>query len=145
MPTEAVVVPINYVAVLVAALAQMALGMMWYGPVFGKQWMAMMGFSKDSMKSMAMTPIKAMIIGFIVALIMSYVLAHSIVFASTYLQITGISAGLQGGFWNWLGFIAPVTIGAVLWEGKSWKLWFLNAAYWLVALCMMGAIIALLR
>lgn len=33
--------------------------------------------------------------------------------------------------------------GVVLWEGKSWKLWFLNNAYHLVVLTVMGVILAL--
>ena len=31
-------VEINYLAVLVAAIASMALGFLWYGPLFGNQW-----------------------------------------------------------------------------------------------------------
>lgn len=49
----------------------------------------------------------------------------------------------MAGFWNWLGFVAPVTLGAVLWEGKHWKLWFLNNGYYLVTLLLMGAVLAL--
>ena len=43
----------------------------------------------------------------------------------------------------WLGFIAPVTLGSVLWEMKSWKLWILNNAYYLVVLVVMGLIFTL--
>jgi len=32
--------------------------------------------------------------------------------------MSGVSGGLMSVFWNWLGFIATVTLGAVLWEGK---------------------------
>ena len=77
------------------------------------------------------------------SLVMAFVLAHALIFASTYLNETGISAGLQTGFWNWLGFIAPVTVGAVLWDGKPWKLWFITAGYYLVSLLLMGIILAL--
>ncbi len=77
------------------------------------------------------------------SLIMSFVLAHSLVFASSYLHETGISAGLQTGFWNWIGFIAPVTMGSVLWEGKPWKLWMINAGYYLVGLLLIGVLLAL--
>ncbi|HLD39833.1 MAG TPA: DUF1761 family protein, partial [Candidatus Nanoarchaeia archaeon] len=33
----------NYLAVLVAAIAAYVVGFLWYGPVFGKKWMALMG------------------------------------------------------------------------------------------------------
>ena len=73
---------------------------------------------------------------------MAYILTHALVFATSYLKVSGWQAGLSTGFWNWLGFVAPVTMGAVLWEGKPWGLWFLNAGYQLVNLLVMGVIIA---
>lgn len=82
-------------------------------------------------------------LAFVGALVMSYVLAHSLVFASNYTGTYGISAGLMVGFWSWLGFIAPVTLGSVLWENKSWKLWAFNNAYQLVNLFIIGVILAL--
>lgn len=136
-------IPINYFAVLASAVASFVLGFLWYEPLFGKQWKALMGFTDESMKAMKMMPLQATIGGFIASLVMAYVLAHSLVFAAAYLGVSGIKAGLQGGFWNWLGFVAPVTLGAILWEGKPWKLWFLNNAYWLLSLLIMGAILAL--
>ena len=140
MPTA---VPLNYLAVFVAAASSMVLGFLWYGPVFGKPWMALMGFTKESMdaakaKGMA----KSYAIMAIGSIFMSFVLAHAFVFASTYMQVTGVSAGLQTGFWNWLGFIAPVVVGDQLWGGKSWKLFPITAGYYLVSLCMMGVILA---
>ena len=137
-------VPINYVAVVVAAVAQMVLGFLWYGPIFGKPWMAMMGITEEKMKeAQAKGGMgKSYAIMAVGALVMSFVLAHAIVFATTYLLFYGVTAGITIGFLNWLGFIAPVTMGSVLWEGKPWKLWVLNAGYYLVGLCIMGAIIA---
>ncbi len=136
-------IPINYLAVAGAAAASIVLGFLWYGPLFGKPWMAMMGFTKESMetskqKGMGKT-YALMVVG---SLVMSFVLAHAIVFASEYLETYGVAAGVMGGFWNWLGFVAPVTLGSVLWEGKSWKLWILNNAYYLVSFLIMGVILS---
>ncbi len=82
---------------------------------------------------------------FVGSLLMAFVLAHALIFASNYLKIFDVSAGLTGAFWKWLGFIAPVTLGSVLWEGKSWKLWFLNNGYYLLSLIVMGVILAVWR
>lgn len=137
------VVPINYPAAVVAALAGFVLGFLWYGPLFGAQWIALMGFSKKDMEvAKKKGMVKQMVLALIGSLVMAFVLKHSLVFASEYLGVTGVSAGLQAGFWNWLGFIAPVTLGSVLWEGRSWKLWFLNNTYQLANLCLMGVILA---
>lgn len=137
-------VPINYLAVLAGAVASMTLGFVWYGPLFGKQWIALSGMTPEEMeaaktKGMA----KEYALTFVGSLAMSYVLAHAIVFASAYFSFGGVRAGLAAGFWNWLGFIAPVTLGTVLWERKPWKLWFLNNAYQLLTLLVMGTILAL--
>ena len=80
---------------------------------------------------------------FIGSLLMAFVLAHSIVFASTYMQASGISAALQAALWNWIGFIAPVSIGSVLWEGKSWKYWGVTGGYYLVQLIIFSIILVL--
>ena len=136
-------VAINYWAVLVAAIASMVVGWLWYGVFFKRQWMALMGYNADSMKGMKMTANKAYLIQFIASFVMAYVLSHALVFASTYLQTSGASAGLLAGFWHWLGFIVPVSLGIVLWENKSWSLWLINASHYLVSLLVMGLILAL--
>jgi hypothetical protein len=130
---------INYAAVIAAAFAQMVLGFLWYGPVFGKVWASLVGIDMASMKPKP-AAMAAMVLS---ALVMSFVLAHALIFASAYLHASGLSAGLSAGFWNWLGFIAPVTLGPVLWEGKPIRLWYINAGYYLVSLLVMGAILAL--
>lgn len=125
-----IVVPINLVAVLMAAVASMGLGYLWYGPLFGKLWMKEMGMNGSDMSKAAKKGMtKTYAVMFVGSLVMAYVLAHAIVFASTYLKMTGLPAGLMSGFWNWLGFVAPVTLGSVLWEGKSVKLWVINNGY----------------
>ncbi len=137
-------VPINYLAVLVSAIMSMVLGTVWYGPLFGKQWMALSGINpemKNDPKAKA-AMIRAYTLMFVGSLVMSYVLAHSIIFASTYLMVAGVSGGLMAGFWSWLGFIAPVTLGTVLWEGKPWKLWLITNGYQLAYLLIAGAILA---
>lgn len=137
-------VNINYIMVLVAAASSMVLGSLWFGPLFGKKWQVLSGMTEEKMKAAkARGMAKLYILAAVGALLMSYVLAHALIFASAYLKVSGISAGLMVGFWNWLGFIAPVTLGVVLWEGKSWKLWMLNNSYQLVSLLLMGVILSL--
>ena len=136
-------VDINYLAVLVAAISNMVLGFLWYGPFFGKSWMKLMNLDKKKMEEAKKKGMgKTYALAFVGALVMAYVLAHAIVFASAYLDVDGISAGLMAGFWNWLGFIVPVMLGMVLWDNKPWKLYFLNVGYYLVSLLVMGVILA---
>ncbi len=129
-------------AVVVAAVANMILGSLWYGPFFGKQWMELSGISMEKMKGKAPNMGKTYALAFLGSLLMAYVLAHALVFASEYMSVSGVSAGVMTGFWNWLGFVAPVTLGAVLWEGKSWKLWGLMNGYYVITLMLMGIILS---
>ena len=132
-------VSINYWAVLAATIAAIVLGFLWYGPLFGKVWMQLMGMDKKKMdKNMKKQMTKSYIILVITTLITSYVLAHFV----KYLGTT-VSDALQTAFWIWLGFVATIQIGIVLWDGKPWKLYFINASHQLVSLALMATILAL--
>lgn len=129
---------VNFLAVLLAAIASMVLGSLWYGPVFGKQWMMMAGISEEKMKAGGKNAmIAAMVTGFITSLVTAYVFA-------TFLRYVGemtVQSGLTLGFWVWLGFFATTQLGVVIWEMKSVKLYVLNTAYSLANLLIMGAIV----
>lgn len=137
-------VDVNYWAVFIAAVSSMVWGSLWYGPLFGKPWMKMMGLDKKKVEMKSGDMGKLYGVQFLGSIFMAFVLSHALVFAKSYLGTEGLSAGLQTGFWNWLGFVAPVTLTTVLWEGKPWKLWMLNNGYYLVMLSTMGVILALL-
>ena len=131
-------VNINLLAVLVAAIASIVLGFLWYGPLFGKVWMQLMGMDKKKMgKDMKKQMTKSYIIMVISTLVTSFILAHFVKYLGT-----SLAEALQTTFWIWLGFIATVQLGIVLWEGKPWKLYFINTSYWLVNLSVMSIILA---
>ena len=131
---------VNYLAVLVAAIAQMIIGAVWYGPLFGKQWMSYSKIKPDKktmqkMKEKAKHSYAVMFIGSIItAMVFSYII--------DYANATTAIDGMIGGFWVWLGFVVPLLSGSVLWEGKPKGLYFRNVAYYLVSLAVMGAILA---
>ncbi len=129
---------INYLAVIVSAIVSMGLGALWYSPVlFGKQWMALMGIDPAKMQGSKEGMNKRYAIAFVGNLVMVYVLAHFV----SYIGVTSVVAALQLGFWVWLGFVATVTVGQVLWEGKSWKLYFILNSYQLLSLLISAVIL----
>lgn len=136
----------NWLAVFVSALAYFMLGWVWHSPVlFMKVWSKEMGFDKLSKKEsdkMKKGMTRAMVGNFLALLLTGHVLTYVIVFSSSFYKITGVSAGLQSGFWIWLGFIATTLLNTVLWEGRSWKLYFINVSFHLVGLLLMGGILA---
>lgn len=137
-------VVINYWAVLVSGVAAFVLGGIWYGPLFGKQWGKLMGWGEEKMEQMKKDPVakkkimKAYVVHFLASLVMAYVLANILDFA----KATTVSAGMQGAFWTWLGFIATTFLGMVLWGGKSFKLYCIDAGFYLVNMLIMGSILA---
>ena len=134
---------INWWAVLVAALANMALGFYWYSPAgFGTTWQKLIGITEKQIKDakkkgMCMTMTRNILVMFISASIMAFITAN---FAK-YTGATDLISGLQLGFHIWLGYIATVMIGTVIWEGKPFKLYAINAGYWLVSLLVMASIV----
>ena len=140
-------IPIDLLSVLVAAFAGMAVGFAWYGPLFGKQWVAMMGWTPQQMeegrkKMQGAQAAKTYLLAFLGTAVMAYVLAHSIFFAAAYYDQSGTGTGLQGAFWSWLGFVVPVMLGKVLWKGKSWKLFAFDSGHYLASLAVMGIILS---
>ena len=126
----------NYLAILVAAIANYAIATIWYALIFSKVWMKLTGITE--MKPVPMN----IVLVFIGSLVLSFVLYHSIVFGNAFFKIGGISGGLMGGFFGWLGYIAPVTLCTKLWEKKPWGLWLLDNAFWLISLLVMGIILS---
>ena len=134
------IVEVNYVSVLAAAIASFVIGALWYSPMlFGKMWMKLSNVSDKEMKKAKQKGMtKNFAFQFLASLVMSYILAHFVY----YTQASTVFEGMQTGFWIWLGFVATVMLGIVLWEGKPWKLYFIKAGHELVALAVMGAILA---
>lgn len=82
-------VPINYLAVLVAGLVPMVVGMIWYSPaVFAKKWLVLIGKTEEEIKKSG--PGKAYAISTLASLLMSYVMAHSVVFGTAYCTCRGL-------------------------------------------------------
>jgi hypothetical protein len=139
-------IAINYVAVVVAAIASMAIGFVWYGPLFGKSWIALSGVTPDKMEEMkkkGMT--KTYIIGLVMSFLTAFVLASNAVVWEKYMGFSGVTAAFNLAVWPWLGFVLPLLAGSVLWEGKPWKLYFLNIGYYLVAFLVISLILVYWR
>src|SRR5437870_4090218 len=122
-------VHVNYLAVLVCAIASMVVGFVWYGPLFGKSWMRSLGLDPmdtmrmKEMQSKAMPGYVAMFIG---SLVMAYVLAKVL----GHFGVGAIDMNLLkvvGGVW--LGFVATDFLGVKFFENKSWSYYFINVGY----------------
>jgi hypothetical protein len=127
---------INYLALLIATIAKMLVGMVWYSsPVFGKLWMTLVGCTPEQMKA---TMPKALLVDFISSYVMAFVLVHAVHYAGAI----SLPQGAVVGFFNWLGFIAAATLVSTVYEKRPVKLFLINNGYQLISLLIMGAIVA---
>jgi hypothetical protein len=130
--------PVNWIAVVVAAVANMVLGFIWYSrPVFGNRWMSLIGRRADELGGAG--PLYALT--FVGALLAAYILA---VF-SRRLDASTLLHGMQIGFLVWIGFVATATVADYVFSGRPAGLWLINNGYQLLIFVVMGAIVAVWR
>jgi hypothetical protein len=125
---------INYLAVLVAALSTFVIGFVWYAPFFlGNIWMKEAGLTEEKVKQANM--VKIFGLSFFLALIICFNLAA---FLGTN---AGFVMGMIYGGLAGIGWVAA-SIGVLyLFEGRSLKLFLINAGYQAVTYIVAGAII----
>ena len=132
-------IPINYWAVLVAAIIRIAVGFVWYSPaLFLKPWQQLTGITLETMRA---GTAKAVAIDAIASLVMAFALAN-IIGAS---GITDWLNGALAGFWVWLAFQAMLLITLWGYENRPLKLIAINLGNNLIALVLMGALLAVWR
>ena len=136
------VLGLRLVPILLAAIATMILGFLWYSPIlFAKPWMIAMGYDpndKAKLEQMRKSAGPSYLLAFIASLVSAFVLAKIV-------DITTVNSAIYGmkvGFATWLGFVTTVQLTAKLFENKPWKLYFINTGYQLVCYLVMGAILA---
>lgn len=136
---------INYIAVLVAVIVNFILGFIWYTPLFGKAW------AREMRMDTSVTPTggqmaKGLITTLIGNFLLVYVFAHNLeawTFVPDMNEMPPSSTILNSAIFTWLGFFVPVDINSVAWEGRSWKLFFINTGYHLLTLLVSATILTL--
>jgi len=125
---------INWLSVIASALAAFALGSLWYSPVlFGKTWQKLIKLSDEDMKGANMP----LIFGttFILNVIGAFVLDMFIGRESTLM--TGLMAGLLVS----VAWIATSLGINYLFTRKPFKLFIIDACYYVTFFAIMGAIL----
>jgi hypothetical protein len=126
---------INYLAIIVAALSSFMVGWIWYGPLFGKIWMKLHGFTEEELKNSSMSMPVIMVVNYIATALAALAIAMFIGPEAT--AGFGIFAGLMIAIF-WIG---TSRLNDVLYEKKPWRLFFINVGYNTVIYVIMGAIL----
>ena len=124
----------NYLAIAACALANMALGMGWFG-TFNEQWMAGHGLTMESIGTME-SPMMPYIVSITVALIFGYLL--TLIFRRMGVSgwIDGAMSGAAIGLFGLLG-----TIVGHLYAMKPFSLSLVDGGYVFLEFVIFGAII----
>jgi hypothetical protein len=127
---------LNWLAIIVAAVASFAVGGLWYSPVlFGKTWQNLTGITDEKAKSANM--LKTFGLSFVLSFFMAATLAMFIGPEATF--VTGLCIGSTVGV-----FLAMASLGITyLFEQKPTALWLINGGYHAVSLAIMGGILGL--
>ena len=127
----------NWLAIIIAAIANMVIGTLWYGTrAFGKSWMSLSGHTMG--EGMQTGPLYAMtaVAAVVQAITMSW-----------FVSQTGAASGAAGaivGLYVGLGFVATAMFAEVLFAGRHPRLYAITAGYSVVAAIAQGAIIGFL-
>ena len=127
---------INFLAILVAALSAFVIGWLWYGPLFGKQWMKLNGFTEEQLKEgggLSMPVI--MLVNYVATALAAFAIAMFIGVESD------MSFGIFAGFMIALFWVGTSRLNDVLYERKPFGLFLINVGYNLVIYVIMGAIL----
>ena len=124
---------LNWWAIVVATAVAFALGALWYGPLFGKAWMAALGKTEDDIQP---SP-EPFIVSAGAALVTCIVVAALM----RGLEMTGVVTGMVFGLITGVGFIATSMASDSAFCGWGWRLWSIQAGYRVAYSALMGAII----
>ena len=131
-------ITINYLALVVCAILNMGVGMLWYGPLFGKTWVALMKFDPAKMEEAKK---KGMGLSYLWAFLGAFVTAYALVYFIGLLGVSDVMGAIELVCWIVLGFIATTLLSTVLWEGRPFVLYLINVGYYFVVLSLMAFIL----
>ncbi len=143
-------IQINVTSLAICTVVGFFFSYAWYTPLFGKAWNKEMGFDPNEtpatpqlMKSLALTLAAVFLI--------SMVLANNIAawtpssWGLSNANLSKPSQAIQAGLFTWLGFFVPNLLQGVAWEKRSWKLFAIDAGYYLTLMLMIASITVYLR
>lgn len=161
-------ITLNWIAILGSGLVPMAIGAIWYGPLFSKVWMkeANMSIEKIQGANMAMIYGISVLLSLLLAVGILPIVVHQMGVFSTLVDMGVDQSGSEinlyftdfmtkygsnfrtfkhgvfHGLLTGIFIILPILGTNALFERKSWKYIFLNVGYWTVSAMIMGGIIS---
>jgi hypothetical protein len=130
---------VNWLAIIIAALANVVIGFLWYGTwAFGKSWMKLSGRTMGEGFPAGPGPLYALtaVAAVVQAITMAWLIGQ-----------TGANSGAAGaivGLYVGMGIVAAAMFAEVLFAGRHPRLFAITAGYSVLALIVQGIIIGFL-
>jgi len=136
---------LNYLAILVAAVAGWLIGAVWY-TLLSRQWMAALGKTTETIKADQVASGLPMwfpfVFSFVAELVMAFVLA--VLMFQPNVGPPTAAGGLVWGAFVWVGFVLTTTAVNNAYPSRKPALTVIDAAHWLLVLLAMGLVLALM-
>jgi len=126
----------NYLAILLAALAAFGWGAAYY-MTLSKQWLTAVGMSKEQMETNRTAV--PFIISFVALLVMGWVLAGTLGHLGPG-QVT-LKNGIISALFLWLGFVVTTIFVNNAYPGRKYSLSVIDSIHWLGVVVIQGAVI----
>jgi hypothetical protein len=129
---------VNWIAIILAMVASMALGMAWYMSL-GKQWMAALGKTEEEIRASG-GPVSPFIWAAACQLVMAYFIA---VLTPALMGSVDVYNGALTGAHMWLGFMVTSMLLNHRYQGQKWSLALIDGGYLLGVALVQGVVIGL--
>lgn len=124
----------NYLAIVVAAVAAFVMSSLYYSPlVLGNVWRTV-----DPVAATGTTRSPGKILGELVrTLVITFVFAHllALLGGRDWRSAVGLA------IWLWFGFSAMMWIGAIMWEKTPWQIAAIHSGDWLVKTTLIAVVL----
>ena len=128
---------VNYIAVIIAALAGFGLGAIWY-MVLAKPWMHAVGKTEAECKQQQGS---AKVVPFAISIVALVIMAWMLAGLMGHLGDITIRGGVISGLFVWLGFVITTLGVNHAFSGAKPMLTLIDGGYWLAVLLIQGAVI----
>jgi len=128
---------VNYIAVIIAALAAFGLGAVWY-MVLSKPWLSAMGKTGAELRQHT-GPAK--VLPFVISILSLLIMAWMLAGLMGHLGDVTVRGGVITGFFVWLGFVITTMGVNHAFGGAKPMLTLIDGGHWLAVLLIEGAVI----
>ncbi|GGF42533.1 hypothetical protein GCM10011321_36460 [Youhaiella tibetensis] len=127
---------VNWLAIVLATVASMALGFVWY-MALSRQWLAALGKKREDLNSSDPSP-------YVWSVIVQFVMAYFIALLTPKLfGSTDVANGIWCAIHMWVGFVITAMILNHRYQGQKWSLTVIDGGYLLGVLLVQGVVIGL--